>query len=102
MSNSDDFILKYGTGRVRQHLDLKAKYEGKIANLSSNIWESTASLLDDNKLTKWIDENYQVTVSQIILPRLKYFVSKISPQILGYFKVFTEFYEKEKIDFPCH
>lgn len=96
---SGDFILKYSSLGVRRHLNLKAKYEGKVAGLNNNIWESTANLLEGNDLIKWINERCQADVSEIVLPRLKYFIAKVCPEILGYFKVFTEFYKNEKIDF---
>ncbi|MBA7675388.1 hypothetical protein ES703_83621 [subsurface metagenome] len=96
---SGDFILKYSSPGVRRHLNLKAKYEGKVADLNNNIWESIANLLDSDDLIKWINEKCQADVSPLVLPRLKYFISKVCPEVLGYFKVFTDFYQNEKIDF---
>lgn len=95
---SGDSILKYSSLGVRRHLNLRAKYDGKVAGFN-NIWESTANLLEGEDLIKWINQRYQANVSEIILPKLRYFISEVCPQLLGYFKVFTEFYENEKIDF---
>lgn len=96
---SGDFILKYSSFRVRRHINLGAKYEGKVAGLNNNIWDSTANLLEGDDLIKWINERCQANVSEIVLPGLKYFISKVCPEIPGYFEVFTELYEKEKTDF---
>ena len=96
---SGGFILQYSSLGVRRHLDLRAKYEGEAAGLNTDVWQSTANLLEGNDLIRWINERCQANVSEIVLPRLKYFISKVCPDILGYFKVFHEFYEDEKIDF---
>jgi hypothetical protein len=95
---SENFILEHSSFRVRRHLNLKAKYESQVASLN-NIWESTANLLEGDDLIKQINERCHANVSEIVLPRLKYFIAKVCPEILGYFKVFTEFYENERIDF---
>lgn len=94
---SDDFILKYTPIGLRRHLNLKAKYK-EVAS-SDNIWESTANLLEGDDLIKWINERCQMDVSAVVLPKLRYFISKVCPEILGYFKVFTQFYQNEKISF---
>ena len=38
-------------------------------------------------------------VSNVILPMLRYFILKICPELLRYFKIFIEIFEKENIDF---
>ena len=91
-------IIKYTPLGMRKHLNINAEYQDKAKGLSSSIWENTANLLEGNDLIKWINEKCQLDVSKIVLPKLEHFVSKLCPQIVGYFKVFTEFYEKEQID----
>ncbi len=48
---------------------------------------------------KRINEKCQLDVTTIILPRLKFFITEICPEILGYFKAFSQFYKKDRIDF---
>ena len=92
-------IIKYSPLGMRKHLNLKAEYEDIAKELSSSIWGNTANLLEGDDLIKRINEECQLDVSKIVLPRLKYFISRVCPEILGYFKVFIEFYKKGKIDF---
>ena len=97
---SDDFILKYSSFGAKRHLNLKTEYEDKIMDLENgNIWEDTANLLECGDLIKWFNEKYQIDVSEIILSRLKHFISKVCPELLVYFKIFTKFYKKEGINF---
>ena len=97
---SSDFILKYSSFGAKRYLNLKTEYEDKIMDLkNTNIWEDTADLLESSDLIKWFNEQYEIDVSEIILSRLKHFISKVCPKILVYFKFFTEFYKKERIDF---
>lgn len=90
---SDNSILKYSSLGTRRCLHLKTEYK------NNNIWENTARLLEGHDLIKRINQRCQLDVSAIVLPRLKYFVSQVCPEILGYFRVFTEFYKKERINF---
>ena len=95
---SNDFILKYSRLGVRLRLNLKAKYE-EVASSDNSIWEGTAKLLEGNNLIQWINERCQMDVSTVVSPKLRYFISKVCPEILGYFKVFARFYKSEKINF---
>ncbi len=94
---SDDFIIKYSCLGARRYLDLKAECD-KVTDSNNGIWEYTANLLDGHDLIKWANEKCQLDVSEIVLPRLRHFISKVCPEIIGYFKVFTEFYEKDEIN----
>jgi len=96
---SGDFIMKYSLLGARRYLDLKSAYKDKLAGLDNGIWESTANLLAGSNLIKRLNEQCRLDVSEIVLPKLKYFISKVCPDILRYFKVFSELYEKERIDF---
>ena len=95
---SDSFIVKYSPLGIRRHLNLKAKYN-EVKNLNNSIWENTASLLEGHDLIKQVNGICELDVSGIVLPRLKYFISRVCPEILDYFQAFTEFYQKDKIDF---
>lgn len=94
---SGDSILKYSCLGARKHIDLKAQYD-RVTGLNNNLWEHAADLLEGHDLIKWVNEKCQLDVSEVVLPRLRHFVSKVCPEIVGYFKVFTEFYEKDEID----
>jgi hypothetical protein len=97
---SGDYIFKYSSFGEKKHFNLKAEYKKKVIDLEEgNIWEDTASLLEGSDLIKWITEKYQIDISEIILSRSKHFISKVCPELLVYFKIFTEFYKKERIDF---
>ena len=62
-------------------------------------WNKIAQSLENHELVQWINDKCSIDVSEVVLPNLKYFVSNICPELLVYFKIFTKFYEKEKIDF---
>ena len=95
---SGDFIVKYFPLGTRGHLDLKAEYKDKVMDLNNSIWENTASLLESHDLIKWFNEKCQLDVSEIILSKLRHFISTVCPEIIGYFRVLTEFYRKDRID----
>lgn len=90
---SDNMILKYSSLGARRYSYLRD------AGKNNNIWENTASLLEGHDLIKKVNEKCQLDVSEIVLPKLKYFVSEVCPEILRCFKVLIDFYRKEKIDF---
>lgn len=95
---SGDFINRYSCLGARRHLDLKAAYKDKATDLNNSIWENTANLLEGHDLIKWFNKKCQLDVSQMILPKLRHFISTVCPELIGYFGVFTEFYEKDRID----
>ncbi|PWB52454.1 MAG: hypothetical protein C3F06_07820 [Candidatus Methanoperedenaceae archaeon] len=68
-----------------------------IENMLSD-WSQTAQLLETHELIKWINEKCSFDVSNIVLPNLKHFVSKICPDLFQYYKTFLAFYESESID----
>ncbi len=97
---ADNLILKYSPLGAGKYASLGTEYRGKVANLKSDrIWADTAGLLEEHDLIKWINQKCQLDVTPIVLPRLRHFITEICPQLLAYFKVFTEFYEKARIDF---
>ena len=90
----DDFIVKRSFFRAKRHFPLQKE----TASLD-DIWEHAANVLETSDLIGRINEQCQLDVSEIILPRLRYFVSKVCPENLRYFKIFVGFYERETIDF---
>ncbi|MFC1991148.1 hypothetical protein ACFLVC_00185 [Chloroflexota bacterium] len=94
---SGDSILKYSHLGARRHLNLKVEYD-KVAGINNGIWGQSANLLEGHDLIKWFNEQFQLDVSEIVLPRLRYFISNVCPEILGYFKALTKFYKKEQTD----
>jgi len=96
---SDDSVMKYSFLGVGKYLDLKTAYEDKPAGPDNSNWENTANLLEGHDLIKRINEKCQMDVSELILPKLKYFIVKVCPELFRYFKVFNDFYEKNRIDF---
>ena len=90
----DNFIVKRSFFRAKRHF----RHQKESISLD-DIWQHTANLLESSDLIRRINKQCQLDVSQIVLPRLRYFISQVCPEILRYFKVFIEFYEKETIDF---
>jgi hypothetical protein len=90
----DDLIVKRSFFRAKRHFRLQKETAGL-----DDIWEHAANLLESSDLIRRINEQCQLDVSGIILPRLRYFVSKVCPEILRYFKILVGFYEREMIDF---
>ncbi|MBN1162053.1 MAG: hypothetical protein JXA17_08910 [Dehalococcoidales bacterium] len=95
---SDKNITTYSFFGTRDYLNLKTE-KARTGVTSSSIWENTANLLEGHDLIKWVNEKCQSDVSPIILPKLKYFIAEVCPEILGYYKVFSKFYEKAGIAF---
>ena len=56
-----------------------------------NDWEKAAGMLGSHELIKQFSAICRTDVSKIVLPQLKYFISKICPEIYGYVKEFTDF-----------
>ena len=84
-----------------KHSFLGAKRDFRLPKDSvslDSIWEHTASLLEGGDLIRSINERYELDVSEVILPRLRYFVSTICPETLGYFKVFVLFFQGKRFD----
>jgi hypothetical protein len=91
---ANDFIVKESPFGSRRHYCLR-----KGSALQDNIWQQAADLVQHSDLIKKVNEQCRLDVSEIILPRLSYFISSICPEIVTYFKDFMEFYAKKKIDF---
>ncbi|OGN90485.1 MAG: hypothetical protein A2Z70_01060 [Chloroflexi bacterium RBG_13_48_17] len=91
---SGDDVLKYSCFGTRKHLKLQP--ESSLSN--ENNWQNTAGLLTGNDLIYWVNEKCQLNVSEIVLPRLGYFVSKVCPELVDYIKEFAAFYKKADID----
>lgn len=95
---SNQAIVKYTSLGTRKYLNLKAEM-AKAEIPGKSIWRNTANLLESHALMKRINENCRLEVSAVILPRLKFFITEICPEILGYFKAFSQFYKQEGINF---
>jgi len=98
---NDNYIIKYFLGGPKKYLEFNKEFNKNTTDLINiNIWEITANLLDrDTILTMWFNREYRIDISEIILLRLKHFISNLCPEILSYFKQFSEFYTKENINF---
>lgn len=97
---SDSSILKYSSLGAKIYLHLKMKRADSPQDSDNkSIWDNTASLLDGHDLIQWVNQKCQLDVSQIVLPKLRHFVTRVCPEILEYFKVFVEFYRKAGIYF---
>jgi hypothetical protein len=95
---SGDFIVKYSCSGTRKKYNLEIE-RARMAAPDASVWETTAGLLDGHELITSVNKLCESDVSGIIQPGLKHFVSYVCPDIVDYFRVFTEFYRKAKIDF---
>jgi hypothetical protein len=97
-SLSDNSISKYSYFGANKYLDL-TKEKSRTKVLANNLWENAANQLAGSDVINSFNDTCRLDVSKIVLPRLRYFVTSVCPEILSYFKAFTEFYKKDKIDF---
>lgn len=86
--------MKYSPFGRRQHRLLK-KEDKNLPEISDDILDK----LSEGQLTKQFNQLCKLDVSDIILPKLEYFIINVCPEIYNYFIEFIKFYEKEKIDF---
>jgi len=91
---ADDCVVKASPFGTRKHYCLQ-----KDSALPDDIWQQAANRLPHTDLIRKVNEQCQLDVSEIILPRLSYFISSICPEIFSYFKAFMEFYDQKNIDF---
>jgi len=70
----------------------------EISEYQAYNWNQVARSLERHELIEWINKESSLEVDDIVLPRLKYFISKVCPELLGYYKVFRSFYDEEQID----
>ena len=71
----------------------------KDSTIPDATWQQAANLLQYSNLIDQVNAQCRMDVSEIILPKLQYFVSSICPQIFGHYKAFMKFYDKTNIDF---
>ena len=93
LSSGDD-ILKYSCFGTKRYLNVKAG----SAPLNNSFWDNTANLLAGHSLVKWVNEKCQLDVSEIVLPKLRHFVSRVCPELVVYNKAYMEFYKNNRID----
>lgn len=98
---SEDTIFKYTAFGLKKYYILKNDNSGSFINpISKEIWQTAANQLTyQSEILRWINDKCGVDVLDIILPRLQYFISSLSPEILGYFYDYVNFYNKNNIDF---
>ena len=91
---SGNKIMKYSWYGMRKYADINMKAHPEIESYLA----SAADLLKGHELVKWINEKCRLGVSEIVLPRLRYFLLKICPELIGYIEAFAEFYEAAAIN----
>lgn len=74
------------------------KHGDNTSEYTSYDWNRIARLLETHELIEWINEKCRLDVGDIVLPNLKYFVSKVCPELLRYHNRFSSFFEDESID----
>jgi hypothetical protein len=98
---SEDTIFKYTLFGLKKYYILNNSDSESFVNPEyKEIWQNAANLLiNQPEILGGINNKCGVDVSDIILPRLQYFISSIGPEILGYFNEYVNFYNKNNIDF---
>ena len=91
---SGDFIVKYSFLATRKCFRLQKD----SSYLDSSAWEHAANRLESSGLIESINNQCQSDVSEVILPKLGHFISRICPDLLQYSQAFGAFYEREKIN----
>jgi hypothetical protein len=91
---SGDVIFKYSWFGTRKHLKLKPN----DALSGEYNWENAANSLANSEILKWVNKKCQSDISEVVLPRLRYFILRVCPELDHYIKEFIEFYEKDSID----
>ncbi|MCK4532347.1 N-acetylneuraminate synthase family protein [bacterium] len=64
-----------------------------------NWLEIEKKILTQTKILGWINKHCGIDVSDIVLPRLRFFIENVCPEILSLIKNYVEFYDKHNIDF---
>jgi hypothetical protein len=95
---SGDSLIKYSCFGTRRKNDSKTE-RTRVPAPSNSVWENTAGLLDGHELVASVNRLCELNVSTVVLPGLKHFISDICPTITENYRVFAEFYRREKIDF---
>jgi hypothetical protein len=98
---SEDTLFKYTLFGLKKYYKLNNSDSKSFINPDyKESWQTAANqLINQPEILGWINNKCGVDVSDIILPRLQYFISSICPEILGYFNDFVNFYNKNDIDF---
>lgn len=65
---------------------------------TGNVWQQTADLLDESDLITQLCEWCQLNVFDIALPKLKFFITDICPEISKYYKSFLSLFHDERYD----
>lgn len=92
---SENTIYKYTVFGLIKYHEIK-----KDEEISKDVWQTTSELLiNQTKILGWINEKCGIDVSEIILPRLEYFISSICSNIFEVFNDFVTFYNRNNIDY---
>jgi hypothetical protein len=91
---TNDLIVEVSPLSAGKHFCLQ-----KDSALQDDTWQHAANLLQHTDLIRRVNEQCHLDVSEVVLPRLRYFISSICPQIFSHFKAFMEFYAQKNIDF---
>lgn len=78
-------------------LDISKFEYGKTA-VTTEEWERTSQNLGSSKLLSWINDRCFLDVTEIVLPKLKYFVTTVCPEILDKYVFFAKFLQEKSID----
>lgn len=98
---SGEKILKCSPLYISQHCRIKknnnyAKFEPEF----EGNWRKIKEYLNNQtKILDWVNQNCEVDVSTIILPRLEYFIGIICPRVLSLIDGYVQFYNDNNINF---
>jgi len=94
---SHDFIFRFSCFGVSRTYNLMPEKTSPTTP-PENAWVKAAGIMENHILLENINKLCKLDVSKIILPQLKYFISRICPELYSYYRGFSEFYNQARID----
>jgi len=101
MKKPNGEITYYSPLGIKNYLRIKknsshAKMEIRFQEGGKEIEEA---IKKESEVLKWINEQCGIDVSDIVLPRIRYFIEVICPEILSLMEGYVKFYKNNHIDF---
>lgn len=85
--------------KLQHHMLKRTKLKHNRKNEEqSTDWPTIAELIKAENLVKWVNIKAEIDVSEIVCPRLEFFITDVCPEILNYYEEFAEYYRTQKID----
>ena len=105
--NNCDIFLRHGQDIIKITPFLIRHYyrmNNQLSQYDSLIYEedwkiAAGNLAHRSEIFEWINSICQLDISDIIAPRLQYFIQRVCPEIIEHARRIANFYDNENIDF---